>query len=316
MVNCIMKYLKTYEQITESFKNWPKKKVDTLLVPKSKLSLRTRLIQGSTEEKPELGKVEGTLSGREIMEASPDGYYYHGSHIPNLTRETVKLFSTAETIGNSGIGARYGFYTTNDISNAYQYSFTWISGGESAQRLLEEGEAMVIAMREDSLQKEAKFLEDNIYSAPYSLIEDFAKEQGFAGHDIYQLRAGNKQYWPFYSVLAAVKRGFWPSLYRVKLRPDDKYLPYLDLDITGDEVVKYTQGGVVGIYNGKLGGNQIDKRDEVAILNRHAIASMERASDATFAKGRKQFWTEQSHGDKEHAMWEFSRELLQKYPEY
>ena len=175
---------------------------------------------------------------------------------------------------------------------------------------------MVDRMRRDSLEKKAKFVEDNRYGEPYSMVEDFAKEWGFTGPDIYQLRVGDKRYWPLYSILAGVKRGFWPSLYRVKLRPGDKYLPGLDLDITGEEVVKYTQGGVVGIYNGKLGGDRVDKRDEVAILNRHAIATMERADDATFARGRKQFWAEQSHGDKEHAMWEFSKELLKKYPGY
>ena len=308
-----MKYLKTYLELNES---WPTMNVDTLLVPKSKFSLRQRLIQGATEEEPRKVTKEGTLSGEEIMKASPDGYYYHGSHMPDLTRENVKLFSTAEVIGNSGIGARYGFYITSNISNAYQYSFTWISGGESAQRLEEEGEAMVDRMREDSLEKEGKFVEDNRYGAPYSLVEGFAKEQGFTGSDIYQLRVGDKRYWPFYSILAGVKRGFWPSLYRVKLRPDDRYLPHLDLDITGDEAVKYTRDGAVGIYNGRLGGNEIDKRDEVAILNRHAIASMERADDATFTKGRQQFWTEQSHGDKEHARWEFGKRLLKKYPKY
>lgn len=308
-----MKYLKTYQQINE---DWPRLEVDTLLVPKSKKSLRQRLIQGSTEEEPERGSQEGTLTGAEIMRASPDGYYYHGSHIPSLTRSNVKLFSEADVIGNSGIGARYGFYITSDISNAYQYGFTWISGGESAQRLLGEGEAMVDRMRKDSLEEEKKFVEDNRYGEPYSLVEDFAKEWGFTERDIYQLRVGDKRYWNFYSVLAGVKRGFWPSLYRVKLRPNDRYLPYLDLDITDDEVVKYTRGGVVGIYNGKLGGNRVDKRDEVAILNRHAIASMERADDATFARGRELFWTEKSHGDSEHAMWEFSKKLLKKYPMY
>ena len=308
-----MKYLKTYLKLNES---WPTMKVDTLLVPKPKQSLRQRLIQSATEEEPERGSRGGTLTGAEIMQASPDGYYYHGSHMPDLTRGNVKLFSGEEAIGNSGIGARYGFYITNDISNAYQYSFTWISGGESAQRLLGEGEAIVDRMRRDSLEEEAALVEANRYGKPYSLVESFAKEWGFTGRDIYQLRVGDKRYWPFYSVLAGVKRGFWPSLYRVKLRPGDRYLPHLDLDITGEETVEYTRGGVVGIYNGKLGGNSLDKRDEVAILNRHAIAGMERADDATFARGRRQFWTTQGHGDKQHAMWEFAKGLLKKYPGY
>ena len=308
-----MKYLKTYQQINEA---WPAMQVDTLLVPKPKGSLRTRLIQGATEEEPAAAKQGGTLSGAEITEASRDGYYYHGSHQPDLTRGNVKLFSEAEAIGNSGIGARYGFYITSDISNAYQYSFTWVSGGESAQRLLEEGEAIVDRMRKQCLEKEARFVEANRYGAPYNLVEKFAREWGFGDRDIYQLRVGDKRHWPLYSVLAGVKRGFWPSLYRVKLRPEDRYLPRLDLDITGDEVVEYTRGGAVGIYNGKLGGDRVDKRDEVAILNRHAIATMERADDATFNRGRRQFWTDQSHGDKEHAMWEFSKRLLRKYPGY
>tara|TARA_B100000963_G_scaffold255080_1_gene223724 strand:- start:10280 stop:11206 length:927 start_codon:yes stop_codon:yes gene_type:complete len=308
-----MKYLKTYQQINE---DWPSMQVDTLLVPKSKTSLRQRLIQGATEEEPEEVTLEGTLSGKEIMEATPSGYYYHGSHMPDLTKETVRLFSRADTIGNADIGDRYGFYITSDVSNAYQYSFTWVTGGASAERLLPEGQAIVTAMREASLVKEAELLEDNRYSAPYSLIEQFAKQWEMSNSNLYKLRSGELEHWPLFAILAGVKRGFWPSIYRVKLRPQDRYLPELDLDITGDEAAEYTRNGAVGIYNGKLGGSSIDKRDEIAILNRNAIASMERADAKTFLEGRRRFWKSGAGGDKEHAMWEFSKQLLKKYPEY
>tara|TARA_Y100000389_G_C17462324_1_gene522785 strand:- start:2549 stop:3547 length:999 start_codon:yes stop_codon:yes gene_type:complete len=303
-------------------------KVDTLISNPSgaggseSTPLINRLTQQSIETAPKRdGEIVGGLSGKEIMASTPSGYYYHGSHMPNLKKDNVKLFSKASDFGNSKIGDRYGFYITSNIGGAFSYSSTWV---DESIKIRKEGEAIVVAMREKSLKKEGKYLDDNIYGAPYSLVEDFAREQGFDDADIYKFRDNGNEYWSFYSVLAAVKRGFWPSIYKIKLRPEDVFIPKLDLDITSDEVRKYTKNGVVGIYNGKLGGNEHDKRDEVAILNRHAIASMDKVDDATYFKAKEKHYKkiESVMGGKpankrdELAEWMFAKELLSKYGGY
>ena len=260
--------------------------------------------------------------------------------MPNLTKDGVKLFSKSSDFGNSGIGDRYGFYITSDIGNAYSYSSAWIEGGPSSEKLRKDGESMINEIKEKSLKSQGEMLEDNVYEAPYSLVEDFAKEQGFSSRDIYKLRAGDMEFWDFYEVLAAVKRDFWPSIYKIKLRPEDMFMPALDLDIGLDEVIKYTKGGIVGIYNGKLGGgsegggrtwntqdysdkstdNYYDKRDEIAILNRHAILSMEKFDDNAYFKARgiyideieAEFGKYPKARDSKQKMWEFAKYLLSK----
>jgi hypothetical protein len=342
-----------------------------------------RIIRETIEDylkEAEPAKTE-MLSGKEIIASTEDGYYYHGSHIPSLTKNNVNLFSKASDFGNSEAGDRYGFYITNS-SKAYTYSFAWIQGGDTFIKLSKEGRGIVEKIRKDSLlssdysieslssvtgiPKEAiefiyneykkdigyepfkesdiieygiswpqedgnkfynKFLSFlkspdydkwskrdtgwNKYKAPYSLIEEFAKKQGLKPSEIYKIRTGELPYWQLFGIIAAVKRGFWPTVYRIKLRPDDMFIPTLNLDIDHSEFNEYTKLGAVGIYNGKLSATYSDDRDEVAILKRDAIASMEKVGDSDYFKFGAKFNKDISEGQRQ--MWEFAKKLVYEH---
>mgnify|MGYP001221762179 CR=1 FL=1 len=310
-----MKYLKLFEDydrtgFNNNLINIRERKYDK----KEKESLRDYQIRTNTEKKPEKWSdtPEEFITGKEIINSVSSGVYYHGSHIPTLTKENVKLFSKGSDIGNIRAGDRFGFYITSNIKTAFNYSSAWVEANETGKKLEEEGYKIVESLKKKSLIKDSEWQEDKVYGPPYSHIEDFAKKIGKDNSFFYDLRIGDEEHWDLYAILAAVKRGFWPTIYKVKLNPEDKYIPKLDLEIDHDEVAKYTKSGAVGIYNGKLGGNKTDKRDEIAILNRHAISDMSKLDDNAFDKARKNFYTKKSHGDLNKEMWDFAKKLLNK----
>jgi hypothetical protein len=347
------------------------------------------------EKEPKVDKNVDGLTGKEIMDSVSNGYYYHGSHIPNLTKQNIKLMSTPSDIGAESAHTnwqkdykpedRYGFYITSDIIESVKYSYTWV---DSSEELFKEGSDIVEKMRRDSLlsneysikalssitgiskdgiefiyneykkdigyepDKEtdiieysttweeedgnkfykefASFLESpnydkwnpnewwTKYKDPYNLIEKFAKKQGISDRDLDKIRSGKLKYTEalkeqrlLFGTIAAVKRGYWPTIYKIKLRPDDIFMPKLDLKITRDEVIEYTKDGVVGIYSGKLASDEMDSRDEIAILNRNAISSMEKVDDNTYNKSKKEFWDQTE--DYITPIWEFSKKLLSNY---
>jgi len=262
-----------------------------------------------SEDSP--GKI---LLGKEIISSTSDGYY-HGSHVNNLTKETVNLFSKGSDIGNTGVGDRYGFYITPFLSKAYDYSSIWIETGDSSQKLQREGKSIIDNMREKSLKSEGEIVEENIYGPPFSLVEDFGKKMGLEGYELYRLRTGDLEYWDFFSILAAVKRGFWPSIYKVDLNPQDKFLAKLDLHINKEEFDEYSKDNVVGVYNGKLVKNS-DSREEIAILNRDAIASMDKVDDSTYFEGMKKYWKDKNFGELSNEKWNFAKKLLTKYNKF
>ena len=192
-----MKYLKLFEDYKEGFNNNLINIRERRYEEKEKECLYDYQVRTSTEKKPKKwgDTPEGSITGKEIMNSVPNGVYYHGSHIPTLTKENVKLFSKGSDIGNIGAGDRFGFYITSSIRTAFNYSSGWVESSKSGKKLEEEGYKMVESLKKKSLIKDSEWQEDKVYGPPYSHIEDFAKKIGKDNSFFYDLRIGDEEHW-------------------------------------------------------------------------------------------------------------------------
>lgn len=235
----------------------------------NKMPLRHMLLSKSVNEPLDVSGESGdTISGKEINSVLPDGVLYHASHNPNLNKNNVRLFSRGGDLGNSEIGDRYGFYVTPDIKESAQYLWGWVK----SDNLIKQGKDIVNKMK------------PNIKEELFNILTDIHISYGNKSKESFDDLIDDLDF----AMIAGVYNGLWPSLYRVSIVDNSRFVPMTDLDITHDEYAKITQlnkvKGIGGIYAGELGGRygSYAKHNEMAILNRNVIQSMDKVGDEEF----------------------------------
>jgi hypothetical protein len=210
------------------------------------------------------GESGDTISGKEINNSLTDGVLYHCSHNPNLNKSNIRLFSKGSDMGNAVIGDRYGLYLSPDFNYSSEYLWTWVLADD---KMRNQGQSIFNEM-EPNTKEEIFNLINNIHIS-YGNKED---KESLTPED--------------FATIAGVYNGLWPTIYKITLKDDSRFIPITDLDITHDDYAKYTQlnkvKGIGGIYVGELSRKDWNKHNEIAILNRNAIQSMNKVGDSEF----------------------------------